>query len=275
MAYLLFNADRKFDDGYGGEVSLKDHLHYLSTSSGTPDSWDIVETDNISEVVEQAKASQLPLYIVDDCNYKIVGDVNLPEKVDLIKLKKIHSILSELNEFPFEALSTSNGIQFCTKPYNSAHMVNIFTLAELAISNVLYFCDVNTLKYFNEVDLLTIELDGLSDYLSQATPMDICENRCIGFAESKWSRNCLGENEKSFFVRNLTQFYYINRIKGCDDFMTFGPFKTVAEAKVHKHSFSELMTALINKKISSIEFFAEFSLLMDGLKYKGDVNARC
>ncbi len=80
MSYLFFDATRSdFDDGEGNPVSLGSHLDYLDNYGGTPDMWSHSETDSRLKAISEANESGLHLYIVDESNYRVVGEVNKPE----------------------------------------------------------------------------------------------------------------------------------------------------------------------------------------------------
>jgi hypothetical protein len=77
MGYLFFNADREFDDGEGNEVPLGRHLDYV-LEGGSPDCWDTFEGTRNAAIAE-AKMSNLPLYVVDDCSFRVVAKVNMED----------------------------------------------------------------------------------------------------------------------------------------------------------------------------------------------------
>ncbi|MEH6454858.1 MAG: hypothetical protein V7749_00920 [Cocleimonas sp.] len=79
MSYLFFDANpaRKFDTyGYGAEGSLGGHLGYLANEGGTADCWDSTDTACRFKAMNEAKASMLHLYVVNESMYRVVGEVN-------------------------------------------------------------------------------------------------------------------------------------------------------------------------------------------------------
>jgi len=82
MAYLFFDAtpNRTFDsNGNGTEGTLGEHLSYLERTGGTPECTDTAETESRQAALTKAQNTGTHLFVVDEDNYRVVGEVNKPE----------------------------------------------------------------------------------------------------------------------------------------------------------------------------------------------------
>tara|TARA_Y100001934_G_scaffold248939_1_gene309964 strand:+ start:816 stop:1064 length:249 start_codon:yes stop_codon:yes gene_type:complete len=82
MAYLFFDAtpNRKFDtNGNGAEGTLGEHLSYLERTGGTPECMDSTDTSSRQAALTKAESTGQHLYVVDEDNYRVVGEVNKPD----------------------------------------------------------------------------------------------------------------------------------------------------------------------------------------------------
>jgi hypothetical protein len=70
--FLVFDMSRegKFDDGYGNNVSLEDHLFYLENYGGTPDCG--ILTDSLQEAVNDSACFQLAAIVDSERGHEVL-----------------------------------------------------------------------------------------------------------------------------------------------------------------------------------------------------------
>ncbi|KAA1252613.1 hypothetical protein F0M16_21965 [Vibrio cholerae] len=72
-SYLFFDASRKgFDDGKGNDVSLGEHLEYLSAYGGTPDHYDSLENATYAQMKSYVSKLPIQVYVVDELQHRVV-----------------------------------------------------------------------------------------------------------------------------------------------------------------------------------------------------------
>ncbi len=71
--FLFFDANRKgFDDGKGNDVSLGEHLDYVSNYGGTPDCWDSLENATYTEMKAYIAKLDFQVYVVDESEMRVI-----------------------------------------------------------------------------------------------------------------------------------------------------------------------------------------------------------